>query len=326
MKAKIAGIGSYVPKKILTNSDMEKIVDTSDEWIRKRTGIVKRRIASDKEITSTLAIRAAKKALSNSNIKGQDLELIILSTINPDRLFPATACIIQEEFSANKAAAFDISATCSGFIYAISIAEQYIRNGTYRNVLVVASELVSRVIDWTDRSTCVLFGDAAGAVVLQPTDNKFTGILKVLIHSDGRYADLITTMGGGSLYPPAYETIDQKLHFIKMNGKKTFKIAIQSMEEIANKIITGSGYKFDDINLLICHQANKRIIDAVANAIGFPQTKVYVNIDEYGNTSSASIPLALDEAIKHKRLKRGDLVLLLAFGGGLTCGAALIRL
>lgn len=326
IKAKIVGIGSYVPKKVLTNADLEKLVDTSDEWIKERTGILERRIASEKEITSDLAVKAAKKALIDAKIKGEDLELIILATLNPDRLFPATACSIQEKLSAHKAAAFDISATCSGFIYALSIAEQYIKNGTYKNVLIVASEILSRMVDWTDRGTCVLFGDAAAAVVLQPTVENDSGIFQISIRSDGRYADIITTPGGGSLYPPSHETVDKKLHFIQMKGNKTFKIAVQSMKEIAKNVIISSGYKINDIDLLICHQANKRIIDAVSDALSFPKDKVFVNIEKYGNTSAASIPLALDEAVKQGRLKKGESVLLVAFGGGLTCGATLLKL
>lgn len=324
-RAKIVGIGSYVPEKILTNLDLEKLVDTSDEWIRERTGIIERRIATEKEVTSDLAVKAAKKALLAAKVKGKELELIILATANPDRLFPATACAVQEKLFATHAASFDISATCSGFIYALSIAEQYIRNGTYKNVLVVASEILSRTVDWSDRSTCVLFGDAAAAVVLQPSDDD-SGILKTLIHSDGRFIDLITVPGGGSLYPPSHETIDKKLHFIQMNGKKLFKIAVQYMQEVSKNVIVSQGYKIDDIDLLIPHQANKRIISAVRESLRIPSNKIFVNIEKYGNTSAASIPLALDEAIKEERLKKGQLALLVAFGGGLTWGAALIKL
>lgn len=325
-RVKIIGTGSYVPEKVLTNFDLEKMVDTSDEWIHSRTGMSKRRIASDKEKASDLAVKAANKALKDSGIAPEDIDLILVATATPDMFFPSTACFVQSAIGAKESAAFDISAACSGYIYALSIAEQYIRSGKYKTILLIASEIFSRYIDWTDRSTCVLFGDGAAATVLKGINgNKMDGIISTLIYSDGKYADLLYLRGGGSSYPLTHESIDHKLHLLKMKGNSLFKVAVKNMSNAAKEILSSNGYKISDVDLLIPHQANKRIIDAVAKNLHISQEKIFINIEKYGNTSAVSIPLALDEALKEGRIKGGDLILMVAFGGGLTWGSALIR-
>lgn len=325
-RIKIVGTGAYVPEKVLTNFDLEKMVDTSDEWIRSRTGMSERHIAFDKDKTSDLAVKAAHNALKDGNVKPEEIELILVATATPDMFFPSTACFVQSAIGAKKSAAFDISAACSGYIYALSVAEQFIRSGKYNTVLLVASEIYSRYIDWTDRGTCVLFGDGAAATVIRGMDGKKKdGILSTLIYSDGRYAEFLYLRGGGSSCPLTHESIDNKEHLLKMKGNSTFKIAVKNMSEAARESLSSNGYKVSDIDMLIPHQANKRIIDAVAENLDIPQEKIFINIEKYGNTSAASIPLALDEALKAGMIKEGDLILMVAFGGGLTWGSALIR-
>jgi 3-oxoacyl-[acyl-carrier-protein] synthase-3 len=325
-RIKIIGTGSYVPEKVLTNFDLAKMVDTSDEWIRTRTGMSERHIASDKDKTSDLAVKAAHKALEDSGIKHEEIDLILVATATPDMFFPSTACFVQSAIGAKKSAAFDISAACSGYIYALSVAEQFIRSGKYNTVLLIASEIFSRYIDWTDRGTCVLFGDGAAATVLKGIDGKKRdGIISTLIYSDGRYAEFLYLRGGGSSCPLTHESLDNKQHLLKMKGNSTFKVAVKNMSEAARESLASNGYKVSDIDLLIPHQANKRIIDAVAENLDVPKEKIFINIEKYGNTSAASIPLALDEALRGGRIKEGDLILMVAFGGGLTWGSALIR-
>lgn len=323
-RSRIIGTGSYVPKMVLTNFDLENMVDTSDEWIIERTGIKERRIAGKDEATSDLAYEASLRALKAAGVKAKDIDLIILATTTPDMVFPSTACLLQDRLNAKKAAAFDVSAACSGFIYALSIADKFIKEGIYKSVLVVGSEILSRIIDWSDRTTCVLFGDGAGAVVLQPTMDK-RGIMSVHLHSDGSMKDLLYLPGGGSRNPASKRTIEKGLHYIKMKGNETFKIAVRNLEEVALEAIIANNLKPSDINLFIPHQANLRIIQAIAKRLNIPMDKVLVNIDRYGNTSAASIPIALDEAVNEGRLKEGDLILMEAFGGGLTWASALVR-
>lgn len=323
-RAKIVGTGSYVPKMVLTNFDLEKMVDTSDKWIIERTGIRERRIAGKDEATSDLAYEASLRALKASGTRPKDIDLILLATTTPDMFFPSTACILQDRLNAHKAAAFDISAACSGFIYALSIADQYIKAGLYKNILVVGSEVLSRITDWTDRSTCVLFGDGAGAAVLQPSFDKH-GVLSAHLHSDGTLKDLLYLPGGGSRNPASNRTIEKRLHYIKMRGNETFKVAVRNLEEVAFEALNANNLKPSDIDLFIPHQANLRIIQAIAKRLDLPMDKVLINIDRYGNTSAASIPIALDEAVNEGRVKEGDLILLEAFGGGLTWASALIR-
>ncbi|MFQ5596957.1 MAG: beta-ketoacyl-ACP synthase III [Nitrospiria bacterium] len=324
IKVRIAGCGSYVPETIVTNHDLEKKIDTTDQWIVARTGIRERRVASKDEATSDLAVKAARRALENGNTSAQDVDLIIVATSMPDMFFPSTACIVQDQLEARHAAAFDLSAACSGFLYALSVGEQYVRSGTYRNVLVIGAEVMSRLINWEDRRTCVLFGDGAGAVLLAPSCSD-SGILSIHLHSDGSLWDLICVPGGASAMPPSEKVLVEHLNTIKMKGSETFKIAVRNLEDTALKALRSQGLSISDITWLIPHQANIRILNAVADRLEFPREKMIVNLDKYGNTSAASIPLAFDEAQRDGRIKDGDLLLFLAFGGGLTWGSAVVK-
>jgi 3-oxoacyl-[acyl-carrier-protein] synthase-3 len=324
-QAMITGLGFAVPKKVMTNADFEKIVDTSDEWIRSRTGMIERHISDDSIATSDLSTEAAKKAMAMAGIKAKDLDIIIVATVTGDTPFPATACLVQKNLSATKAAAFDISAACSGFLYGLTLASNLVGNGSYKNVLVIGAEILSKITDYTDRTTCVLFGDGAGAAMVQPSDGK-RGIIDTLMRSDGRLTDLLYMPGGGSRYPASYETIDQRLHFIKMEGPEVFKAAVKAMGDAAVDVLKKAGIKSSQLALLIPHQANIRIIQATAKRIKLPMEKVFVNVDRYGNTSSASIPIALTEALEQGRLKKDDLCLLVSFGGGFTTGAVLLKI
>jgi 3-oxoacyl-[acyl-carrier-protein] synthase-3 len=322
-QAEIAGTGSYLPEKILTNFDLEKQLDTSDEWIRTRTGIRERRIASEDESSSVLAAHAARKALESAKIKPEELDIIIVCTSTPDVLFPSTACFVQKEIGATRSAAFDISAVCSGFVYGLSIAEQYIKSGRYRHVLVVGSEVNSRIVDWTDRSTCILFGDGAGAVVMKRKESsKPCGLLSSHIYSDGNLSGLIEV-------PKAIGRFatngNQEKFFIKMSGNATFKVAVKRMTEVCLEALEFNGLSKDDVDLVIPHQANQRIIDAVVKKLGVAPEKVFINIHKYGNTSAASIPIALDEAKKAGRIQPGCRMLIMVVGAGLTWGAAVIK-
>jgi 3-oxoacyl-[acyl-carrier-protein] synthase-3 len=325
-QAEIAGTGSYLPEKILTNFDLEKQLDTSDEWIRTRTGIRERRIASNEESSSVLAAHAARKALESAKLNADELDILIVCTSTPDVLFPSTACFVQKEIGATRAAAFDISAVCSGFVYGLSIAEQYIKSGRYKHVLVVGSEVNSRIVDWTDRSTCILFGDGAGAVVLkQKETSEPCGLLSSHIYSDGSLSSLIEV-------PKAigrYEVSDGNGHsdkfFIKMSGNATFKVAVKRMTEVCLEALEHNGLSRDDVDLVVPHQANQRIIDAVVKRLEVSPEKVFLNIHKYGNTSAASIPIAIDEAKRAGRIQPGCRMLIMVVGAGLTWGAAVIR-
>lgn len=323
-RSRIIGTGSYVPKMVLTNFDLEHMVSTTDEWIIERTGIRERRIAGKDEAASDLAYEASQRALKSAGLRARDIDLIILATTTPDMFFPSTACILQNRLNARKAVAFDISAACSGFIYALSIADPFIKEGLYKTVLVVGAEVLSRITDWNDRTTCVLFGDGAGAALLQPSGDK-RGIVSVHLHSDGSLKDLLYLPGGGSKNPASKRSIEKGLHYIKMRGNETFKVAVRKLEDVALEAITANNLRPSDIDLFIPHQANLRIIQAIAKRLNLPMDKVLVNIDRYGNTSAASIPIALDEAVSEGRLKEGDLILMEAFGGGLTWASALVR-
>ena len=322
--AAIIGTGMAIPSKVLTNDDMAKIVDTSDEWIRTRTGIRERRIVSDGVNTSDLGAEAALQALKNAGVAPEEVDLIILATLSPDMPCPATACLVQNKIGAKKAAAMDISAACSGFIYRLSLARGAIVSGEAETVLLIGAEVTSRFMDWTDRATCVLFGDAAGAVVMRPSyDGR--GILGTILGADGAGADLIAIAGGGTRHPASAETVAKKMHTLKVQGQGVFKAGVRSMSEATKAILAKCGVSKDDIALLIPHQANKRIIDAIVESVGFNPEKVFINVDRYGNTSAATIPVALHEALQQGRVKRGDLVAMVAFGGGLTWGSALMR-
>lgn len=324
IRARITGTGSAVPDKVLTNLDLEKMVDTSDEWITTRTGIKERRIAGPDEFTSTLATRAAEKALEMAGIGADQLDLIIVGTVTPDFPFPSTACLVQDQLKASKAAAFDVAAACSGFIYGLSIAEKFIRTGAVRKALVIGAETLSRIVDWTDRNTCLLFGDGSGAAVLEAVDGD-EGILSTHIHSDGSYWELLYQPGCGSRNPCRQATLDEGRIYLTMQGNEVFKLAVRAMEESAHEALAANGLTTDQIDIFIPHQANRRIIDAIGKRLGLGEDKVFVNLERYGNTSAASIPIALDEANRTGRLNRGDLVLFDAFGGGLTWGSALLR-
>ncbi len=324
IRGRIISTGSYLPEGVIANRDLEKIVDTSDEWIIERTGIRERRIASGKQAASDLAYEAASAALKRAHLKARDLDLIIVATITADMPFPSTACVLQSRLGAKNAAAFDVNAACSGFVYGLHIANSFIRSGMHNRILLVGAETLSKVTDWQDRSTCVLFGDGAGAVIIEPTKEK-RGIFSTHIHSDGDLGDFIALPGGGSRNPCSKESIRKKLHFIKMKGNETFKVAVRTLEELAVRTLEENDLDPSNLSLLIPHQANIRIIKATAKRLGMPDEKVFVNIDRYGNTSAASIPIALDEAVQSDRVKDGDFLLLEAFGGGLTWASSLIR-
>ena len=322
-KVGIIGVGEYLPQKVLTNTDLEKMVDTTDEWITTRTGIKARRIASDTEATSDLAIKAARDALNDARLSPQDIDLVIVATITPDMPFPSTASIVQNTLCIKNAAAFDISAACAGFVYALSIAHQFIANGTYKNALVIGAEKLSAVTDWQDRNTCVLLGDGAGACVV--SEVKSGGILSTYLDCDGSNMELLNMPAGGSRAPASHKTIDNRMHFLKMKGNELFKIAVKTMTMAAEKVLEQAGLTFRDIDLIVPHQANSRIIMAVAKKLGIPEDKIFLNIEKYGNMSSASTVTALVEAVKEGKIKKGDIVLLDAFGAGLVWGALLIK-
>jgi 3-oxoacyl-[acyl-carrier-protein] synthase-3 len=323
-RAVIRGTGSSLPAKILTNADLEKMVDTSDEWITTRTGIRERRIAASDECLSTFATRAAEQALRSAGIQGRELDLVICATVTADTPFPAAACIVQDNLGARNAAAFDLSAGCTGFIYGLSVADRFIATGTYRHVLLIGAEVLSKFVDWTDRDTCVLFGDAAGAVVLTPGEAPY-GVLATTMRADGKLADYIYLPAGGSREPPSERTVREHRHYIRMRGNETFKMAVRSMEDSARDVLRQAGLAPSDLDLFIPHQANRRIIDAVGSRLELREDQVYVNIDRVGNTSAASIPVALDEAVQKGLIEKGDTLLFAAFGTGLTWGAALCR-
>jgi 3-oxoacyl-[acyl-carrier-protein] synthase-3 len=321
----IAGTGSYTPPRVLSNQDLERIVETSDEWITTRTGIKERRIADPGTAASDLAWEASKKALAAAELDPGELDVIIVGTVTPDYVFPAAGCTLQARLGAKKAAAFDVTAACSGFLYALQVGRSMIAAGTARNALIVGVEVLSRITDYSDRSTCVLFGDGAGAVVLKPSDDPSRGVLSVAIGSDGSFADLLFMPAGGSKHPTTHETVEQHEHFIHMSGNDVFKIAVRGMETVARQALEQAGVALTDIDLLVPHQANLRIIDATARRLELPPEKVVVNIDRYGNTSAASIPIALDEAVRGGRVQKGSRIVMVAFGGGLTWGAAVVR-
>jgi len=322
-KVSIIGVGEYLPKKVLTNADLERMIDTSDEWITTRTGIKERRLVAKNEAASDLAIKAARGALADARLKPEEIDLIIVATITPDMSFPSVACFLQNALSAEKAICFDISAACAGFVYAITVAQQFIVAGSCKNALVVGTEVLSSVTDWKDRNTCVLFGDGAGAVVL--SEVKSGGILSTYLGSDGSKTGLLMLPAGGSRNPTSQKTIDEGLHYIKMQGNELFKIAVTTMTEAARVALKRAGLECKDVDLIIPHQANIRIILAMAKKLGLSKEKVYLNIERYGNMSSASTATALCEAVKEDRVKKGDIVLLDAFGSGLVWGACVIK-
>lgn len=321
---KILGTGKYVPERVLTNEDLEKMVDTNDEWITTRTGIKERRIAAEDQASSDLAYEASLKALDAAGITAEEIDLIIVATITPDMFFPSTACILQDKLGAKKAAAFDLSAACSGFIYGLANAVNFIVSGIYKYALVVGSECLSKITDYTDRNTCILFGDGAGAVVLGPGEEG-KGFLSFELGADGSGGELLKLKGGGSRHPSSQETIDQKMHYIDMNGREVFKFAVKVMNSAAEEALKKAGLDKSDVDLLVPHQANIRIIQSSLNRLQLSEDKCIINLDKYGNVSAASIPIALAEAVEQNKINDGDVVVLVGFGGGLTWGASVLK-
>jgi 3-oxoacyl-[acyl-carrier-protein] synthase-3 len=343
LKGKIISTGSYAPENVINNHDLEQIVDTSDKWINERTGIRERRIVNGLQVASDLAYESSKMALKRAHLKARDIDLIIVATVTGDMPFPSTACFLQSKLGAKNAAAFDINAACSGFIYGLHVANGLIKAGMNSKILLVGTEVLSKFIDWQDRTTCILFGDGAGAVIIEKTREK-KGILSTHIYSNGNLSELIFLPGGGSKYPPSRDlseliflpgggskyppsrdTLLKKQHYMKMKGNETFKVAVRTLENIALTTLEANNLKPSDVSLLIPHQANIRIIKATAERLNLPLEKVFINIDRYGNTSAASIPIAIDEALQTGRIKDGDNILLEAFGGGLTWASSLIK-
>lgn len=319
----VIGLGMYVPSKVVTNADLEKVVDTTDEWIQTRTGIRERRVAPPGTTTSDLAYHAAVEALRQAKLDAKDVDLLIVATTTPDMLFPSTSCLVQQRLGANRAVCFDLSAACSGSVFAMITAQQYLLTGRYRNALVVGAEVLSIFVDWTDRSTCILFGDGAGACVLAPV--KRGGILATDMGSDGNAAELLYMPGGGSKFPPSHHSIDQRLHFLRMNGSEIFKVAVRHMADSTNRVIKQAKISPSHVECLIPHQANIRIIEAVAKRAKLPLEKAYINLQRYGNTSAASNLIALYEAVKEGVVERNDHIVMVAFGAGLTWGSLLLQ-
>lgn len=324
LRAKIIGTGSCLPEKILTNHDIEKMVDTSHDWIIDRTGISSRRISAEDEAASDLALVASELALESAGVSPEEIDLILVGTFTADSPFPTVGNILQARLGAVNAVGFDISATCSGFLYVLSVVDAYVRSGKYKKILAVGVDVLSKFLDWTDRGTCILFGDGAGAAVIEPSENG-SGIIDVNIGSDGTLGDILYLPGGGSRMPASVDTVKSGQHFIKMNGNEVFKIAVKTMERISIEILEKNNIDPSDVSIMIPHQANARIIQAVAKRLEVPMEKVFINLDKYGNTSAGTIPIAIDEAVREGRLKDGDIMLMAAFGGGLTWASALYR-
>jgi 3-oxoacyl-[acyl-carrier-protein] synthase-3 len=323
-RSAIVGIGSELPSKIVTNHDLEKIVDTSDEWITVRTGIKERRVLEDGKGNADMAFQAARRALADARMDAKDLDAIIMGTVTPDYPFPSSACVLEDMLGARNVFSFDIGAACSGFINALAVADSFIRTGAINNALVVGSDVLSRLLNWQDRTTCILFGDGAGAVVLSASENG-SGVLSTKLRTDGSYVKTLYVPAGGSLKPATADTVRRNEHTITMNGKEVFKIAVRSMEEISRQALAEAGIDIGQVSMVIPHQANRRIIVALAERLGVPMEKIVVNVDKYGNTSAASIPVALDEAKRQGRIKPGDIVLMNSFGGGFSWGAAVVK-
>ncbi len=324
IRSRIKGTGRALPEKVVTNFDLAKIVETSDEWITTRTGIKERHISEADEYLSPFCAQASKQALEAAGISAEELDLIIIATVTPDQPIPSTACFVQDLIGARKAACFDMQAGCSGFIYALSVADNFIKTGAAKHALVIGGEMLSKYVDWNDRSTCVIFADGVGAVVLSAEEGD-RGLLSSAIHSDGSMSDFITCPGGGSKIPTSHEMIDNNLHTIKMRGNETFKIAVRSLEAVCREAIEQAGMSPADVRWFVPHQANVRIISAVAGRLGWPEETIYLNIERIGNTSSASIPIALDELVRAGKVREDDILLFAAFGAGLTWGSGLVR-
>jgi len=323
-RARITAVGTHVPERVVTNADLEKFVDTSDEWIRTRTGIQRRHVVEPGTPTSEIAMRAAREALRRRGVPAEEVDLIIVATVTPDMLFPATACLVQDKIGARRAWGFDISAACSGFVYALTTGAQFVANGAHRKVLVIGADVMTSILDYEDRTTCVLFGDGAGAVLLEPGEDG-TGILDFSHEVDGSGACYLHMPAGGSLHPATHETVEKKMHTLRQQGPHVFKYAVRKFAESAEQILLRNDLTGTDVDLFVAHQANIRIIEAAQQRMGLPDAKVVKNIHEYGNTTAATIPLALATALDEKRLNKGDLVLLSAVGAGFTVGSVLLR-
>ena len=323
-RAKITGTGAYAPERVLTNAELEKMVETNDAWIQQRSGIRERRIVDDKEATSDLAIHAARQALEHANLTPHDIDFIVVGTTTPDMFFPSVGNIVQHRLGFRRVGSVDLLAACAGSVYSLSVGAQYIETGKYRRVLCIGAETLSRITDFTDRGTCVLLADAAGAAVLEASEDG-SGIIDTDLYSDGQFADLLYMPGGGSRNPATHETVDARMHYARMKGSEVFKVAVRMFVDCAQTILSRHGMTAADIDLFIPHQANLRIIEAAAKRVGLPMEKVFVNVDRYGNTGAASVYVALEEAVAAGRVKRGDTLLLAAFGGGFAWGAALVQ-
>jgi 3-oxoacyl-[acyl-carrier-protein] synthase-3 len=325
LRAKISALGGYVPPRVLTNADLEKMVDTNDEWIVSRVGIRERHIVDKGVATSDLAVEAARQCLARRGISSEELDAIIVATVTPDMLFPATACLVQDRLGAKGAWGFDLSAACSGFVYALQVGAKFIETGAHKKVLVIGAEVMSSILDYTDRATCILFGDGAGAVLVEPAEEGEQGLIGFSHEIDGAGASFLYMPGGGSLNPPTHETVDKNMHVVHQEGQTVFKFAVRKMVEASEKVLADNGYKPSDVKLLIPHQANRRIIEATRERLGLEPERVVVNIDRYGNTTAATIPLAMQTAREEGRLNKGDLVLLASVGAGYTIGTCLLR-
>ncbi len=325
MRSLITGTGSYAPAKVLTNADLEKMVETSDQWIQERTGIKERHVAAPDEATSDLAVQAARKALEAAKLDAGDVEMIVVGTVTPDYPFPSTAAVLQGKLGNKKAFAFDVSAACAGSLYALGVADRYVASGAVKNALVVGADALTRITDWTDRNTCILFGDGAGAIVLQPTSDPRRGILTTRLHADGSLVPILYQPGGGSKDPISEKVVREKTHFVKMNGREVFKIAVRALVDGCNEVLAAEKLTPGDVSYVIAHQANKRILDATLERLKIPATKCWMNLEKYGNTSAGSVPMTLDEANRAGWFKPGDVILMMAIGGGMAWGASVVR-
>jgi len=325
VRVKISALGTYVPPRLLTNADLEKMVETTDQWITERTGIRERHIVDKGVATSDLAVEAAKKALAQRGMAASDLDAILVGTVTPDMFFPSTACLVQHKLGAKGVWGFDLSAACSAFLYALQTGTQFVATGTHKRVMVIGADVMSSIIDYTDRATCIIFGDGAGAVILEPAENDSLGMIDFIHEVDGSGGCSLYMPGGGSLNPSTRETVDQKMHYVHQDGQAVFKFAVRKQTELCEKILERNGIKASDIDVFIAHQANKRIINATADRLGLRPESVVINIDRYGNTTAGTIPLAMDTARQEGKLKKGDLVLLASVGAGFTVGATLLR-
>ncbi|HET9086093.1 MAG TPA: beta-ketoacyl-ACP synthase III [Acidobacteriaceae bacterium] len=325
LRAKITAVGTYTPPRVLTNADLEKMVETNDEWIVTRVGIRERHIVEKGVATSDLAVKAAKLCMARRGISPSEVEVIIVATVTPDMLFPSTACVVQNKLQVPAAWGFDLSAACSGFVYALQVGAKLVESGAHKKVLVIGADVMSSIIDYTDRATCILFGDGAGAVLLEPAEEGETGLINFVHEIDGSGGASLYMPGGGSLHPPTHETVDKKMHYVHQEGQAVFKFAVRKMVEASEKVLAASGYTAADVKLLVPHQANKRIIDATVERLGLRPEQVIINIDRFGNTTAGTIPLAMQSALEEGRLKKGDLVLLASVGAGFTVGCCLLR-